>query len=157
MRDTIFAFINIMLIVMFVSILGMVISKSSRHEEIQSGLDNALELTIDLIANNGEKYNLYMRNVADGNLTAVTDEKLRQWGIYEISEEYPEEDLKSAFLEILSEQLNSSIGSLTVNFYGVDVDKGLLSVEVFVHFKYSNGSDGVVSAYRTILINKILK
>lgn len=64
-----------------------------------------------------------------------------------------EEEWKMMFLQSLVSQIESE-SELTVNILEMDMEKGILSVEAILTFKHPIGTDGAVSAQRTIVLEE---
>lgn len=63
------------------------------------------------------------------------------------------EDFVNNFLNSLLIQINSNC-SIVVNVLDVDYEKGLLSVEVIEKYKHPIGTDGEISAKRTVIMEQ---
>ena len=66
-----------------------------------------------------------------------------------------EEEWKMMFLQNMVSQIESE-SELTVNILEMDMEKGILSVEAVLTFKHPIGTDGAVSAQRTIVLEEYI-
>ncbi len=64
-----------------------------------------------------------------------------------------EEAWKIMFLQSLASQIESN-SELTVNILEIDMDKGILSAEAVLVFTHPIGTQGSVSAWRTIVLEE---
>ena len=64
-----------------------------------------------------------------------------------------EEEWKVMFLQSLVTQIESE-SDLTVNILEMDMEKGILSVEAVLTFRHPIGTEGTVSAFRTIMLEE---
>lgn len=90
-----------------------------------------------------------MQNALDVAIENTLD-NLRTDRVYEI------EDWNvfvTDFLEDLLYQIGSD-SEVSVAVKEADIENGLLSIEVTMHFTYGNGNDGHVSAERTVMLEQ---
>lgn len=66
-----------------------------------------------------------------------------------------EDEWKVMFLQMLVSQIDSE-SDLTVNILECDMDKGILSVEAVLTFQHPIGTEGSVSAQRTIILEEYI-
>lgn len=63
------------------------------------------------------------------------------------------DELIADFIQAMLIQINSN-AKLTVNILDIDMEKGLLSIEVIESFKHVNGNQGTVSCVKTVILEQ---
>lgn len=63
------------------------------------------------------------------------------------------EEFVADFLQYMSVKMNSN-SDITVNVLDIDYGKGMVALEITGTFKHPNGSDGVVSVQKTVLLEQ---
>ena len=64
---------------------------------------------------------------------------------------------KQDFVSIFAQNLDPKIDDLTINIFGADEERGLLSVEVIADFTYLGGNKGQVDTFKTMILSKTVK
>lgn len=145
MRTSVLSFVGFMTIFFQVLILSTVISHSSYESALEQSLDDSVTMTVYMMQN-GFSTNVENSLNANGGV-------LRK-GTLQL------DDLtgfKKDFVSLLSSNLDAKFTDLTVDIYGADEEKGILSVEATAKFKYIDGKEGTVSCYKTTILNSNIK
>lgn len=128
MKNIIRGFVVAVIMVLFFIIITINNSYTIREKEAQDALDRAI-------------YNVLDEVQMQGKLNAGSSN----------------EEIVSEFTALLSTQLNVKNDknfSLTIDIYGVDNEKGLLSLKVTEHFTYPNGKVGSISSDATMILEQ---
>ncbi len=129
------------LIIINITIVCCLFSKSIYKNEVQTSLDDSIELSMELLRTDNAKRFLNDPDVDitnNDNLNIINPETLN--------------DLQTDFTNILTSLVDSKITDMEINFYAADENSKLLSVEVKAKFRYLDGSIGSVSSYKTMVI-----
>lgn len=147
MKANVMAYIGLILLLLQVAIICNITAKSSYADSVRTSLDESLERTMSLLTEDSELHMQYVLGSESDNLYGtVTIENEEQLG-----------EFKTKFIRIFAQSLDPKITDLTINFFGADEEKGLLSVEIIADFTYLGGNTGTVSSYKTMIINKTTK
>lgn len=149
MRSATLMYTGLMFILLELAILCSIVSRSVYYDDVQSSLEDSIELSLFLLQD-GQSEKLEQ----ESNIISSSD-------LYEnvdgISNSADLDDFKKKFVEGLVKNLDSRVSNITVDIYGADDVNGLLSVEVTADFEYFSGNMGSVSCYRTMIYDKQLK
>lgn len=114
----------------FIGVMTVVIcmtmnGREVRHKELQNNLHNVVEQTMSIA-------------------------KMRDNDIYDIStnNELMADTVQNMAMSVVTDS------DFQYDFYGVDAEKGLLSVNVTENYKHPNNRDGKVENERTVIYNK---
>ena len=129
------------MLILNVLIVCNIFSKSIYKDEVQSSVDNSIELAMSLLSQDS----MVRLTDTDANFSQNTMVNIDTSNL---------NDLQKNFINILSKNINSKITDLEVNFYAADDDAKLLSVEVIANFRYLDGHIGTVSSYKTMIVDK---
>lgn len=146
MKTTIFSYIGFFIITIQLVVLGTIIAKSSYQQTIEQSVEDSMTLAANMLKEEyADNYAINMELLKsqgyDPNETTLT------WSSSGLS------DWKKEFVTYLSNNIDSRITDLSVEFYAADESKGILSANVTVKFKYLNGKIGEASCYKTIVLN----
>lgn len=146
MKTTIFSYIGFFIITIQLVVLGTIIAKSSYQQTIEQSVEDSMNLAANMLKEEyADNYAINMELLKsqgyDPNETTLT------WSSSGLS------DWKKEFVTYLSNNIDSRITDLSVEFYAADESKGILSANVTVKFKYLNGKIGEASCYKTIVLN----
>ena len=150
MRSSVLMYIGLMLTILQLVILTNITAKSSYADSIRESLENSLERSINLTRQDAS---LHFDNVIIG----TEQDDIYDSGSMSLNNATSLGDFKRRFVENLNADLDPRIENLTVNIFGADEEKGLLSAEVIAEFQYIGGQTGRVSVRRTVILNKIKK
>lgn len=143
MRATMLGYILTILAIVNIALVCCLFSKSIYKDEVQNDLDNSIELSMELLQ---QDYEIRLKK---NNINITTNERLNY-----VSGQDNLNEMENDFINILTENLNGKVTSLEVNFFKADMDAKILSVEVIAKFNYLDGSEGVVSSYKTMIMDK---
>lgn len=148
MKANVMAYIGVILIILNVAIMCNITAKSSYSDSVRQSLDESMERTMYLLQTDS---NLHM------DIT-IPSEKNGLYGTVTLNNASDLGDFKTEFIKMFSKNLSPKVTDLTINFFGADEKKGLLSVEIIAKFRYmDNQHEGIVKSYKTIIINREIK
>lgn len=104
-------------------------------------------------------FTLHGRNARQTELDNALNVSMKQSMdalLVEVGRPGSEEEWKMMFLQSLVSQIKSE-SELTVNILEIDMEKGLLSVEAVLTYTHPVGTEGSVSAQRTVVLEEYSK
>lgn len=129
MKHMVFGFLTGTIMILFIILLLTFQYKNVRREELEQGLAEAMEFTMQT-----------WKEACEDKDRAPLEK----------------EELSTQLIQALSMQLQSD-AVLTVNILASDEKKGLLSVEVIEEFRYPGGQTGRIKSNRTILADEVIE
>ena len=169
MRSSILLYMCAFIAVLQVMIFGSIIMKSSYMEIIKTNLDESMELAVYELQQDAALDDSGLDASITGDVSWLRDADLRNSSGSSIDdiadgafsenndEELANSEFKKNFVKSLASSIDARVTKLDVHFLGVDASKGLLSVYVKAFFEYSNGREGYVDSYKTVILNRRLK
>ena len=112
----------------------IIIQNTSRKQEVESSLDEAIDMAMSETYLRNDSYNHKPENDYDYTDTAKS--------------------MLMEFNELLLSQISSD-SRLAVKVIGIDKDKGEMDIQVEEIFPYPNGTTGKVEARRTMILHRI--
>lgn len=125
MKNVVKMIVNISLGVILLLILASVVGRMNRSMEIESNLSSVVEETVE-------------------NMTVTLK--------YDVKNS---REVCADFVENLIERLDGKVIDMKVEVKKVDLEKGLLAVEVTEKFQHPNGRMGTISDNRVVILNQL--